>query len=130
MLTGTLLVLWGTSKLTKSGTDGRAESFLAPTLAVDALDDDLRVIYMQSLVIDARCNARYGSDCAEVWSPFGREIRRGLVACQAKRHAGEADAAQYAEELSERASTHVQDGEPLDDEWRRLVAAARKLRGS
>ena len=129
MASGTLLVVWGASKLGAKRLDERSESFLAPTLAVDALDADLRVAYMQTLVVDARCNARYGSDTAEVWSPLGRELRRALVTLQAERHDGaHSERLTDVERLLDRASSHVQGGGRLDDFWAALVESARGLR--
>ena len=129
MASGTLLVVWGASKLGSRRLEERGESFLAPTLAVDALDADLRVTYMQTLVVDARCNARYGAETAHVWSPLGREIRRSLVAIQGARHAAEIEAPPAPlEELLDSASRHVQNGRPLDANWDALVGRAKGQR--
>jgi len=84
---GVGLVVWSaTAAASSDPLDAPRESLLAPTLAVDTLDSDLRVAYMRTLVLDARMQVRHGEQPTEL----GRELRRGLVALQAIRHAGDA----------------------------------------
>lgn len=63
------------------------QSFLAPVLAVDALDADLRVAYSKTIVLDARASAE--SRGAED-SRLGAEIRRLILEIQASRGRGQA----------------------------------------
>ncbi len=85
MIAGVAVVWFGTSKLDDGFDEELRESFLAPTLAVDALDDDLRVAYMQTLVLDARCRSAWGKGEKARWATLGRELRRAIVAAQALR---------------------------------------------
>lgn len=61
------------------------QSFLAPVLIVDALDVDLRVPYLKTMVLDARWDAEFPDQD----SPhLGAEIRRLVLEVQAERRAG------------------------------------------
>ncbi len=62
------------------------ESFLAPVLAADALDSDLRVLYARSMVLDAIESSTWGSRVG-----LGPEVRRVLVTLQSLRVQGAAD---------------------------------------
>lgn len=86
---GVGLVIWGATAASSKPSHGTDSSLLAPTLAVDTMDPDLRVAYMRTLVFDARLQARSGTR-----SPLGRELRRCLVALQARIHAGETQGAE------------------------------------
>jgi len=63
------------------------QSFLAPVLAVDALDPDLRVAYSKTIVLDAQASAE---DKSVEASGLGAEIRRLILETQAARGRGEA----------------------------------------
>ncbi len=63
------------------------QSFLAPVLAVDALDADLRVAYSKTIVLDARASAESISEAD--WG-LGAEIRRLILEIQAARGRGQA----------------------------------------
>lgn len=126
---GVGIVVWGASALGAMRTSGRTESLLAPTLAVDTLDDDLRVVYMRTLVLDARCQARYGREQQARWGEIGRELRRLLVLEQAIRTAGcEPSDAQTFGALVDKALDHVLSGEPLGEQWSRDVDAILRQR--
>ena len=130
MASGTLLVVWGAAKLSARHGAERAQSFLAPTLAVDALDSDLRVIYLQTLVLDARCQDRFGDEHAAAWSPLGRELRRSIVAVQAGRHRGKQrrDAVDVVDDLITDASEYIETKSDLGPPFDALVEAARHAR--
>lgn len=55
------------------------ESFLAPTLGIDALDSDLRILYLKTLVFDAERNADHRE------ASTGRALRRLIFSIQALR---------------------------------------------
>ena len=120
---GVALVVWGAKILAQSRSQGASESLLAPTLAVDTLDPDLRIAYMRTRVVDARESARNTA------SPIGRELRRGLVAVQAARFAGqrtplEAQLLTMVDDVCDELSAHTL---PEADRERRS-AEARDLR--
>jgi hypothetical protein len=126
MLAGVGLVIWGARHL-GSDSDPRADSLLAPTLAADTLDPDLRVLYARTLVLDAQCQRHYGDDDRAQWSVMGRELRRALVATQSRRIRGvDAPSADTLERLLDRAIERVRNGEPLDDEWRGILETVRE----
>ena len=58
------------------------ESYLAPTLGIDALDSDLRVLYLKTLVFDEQHRDLDGA---------GRELRRLIFVLQAVREREAAD---------------------------------------
>ena len=127
-LLGAGIIAWGATALGSARSGGRSESLLAPTLAVDALDPDLRVMYMRTLVLDARCQARYGDGS---WDTLGRELRRLLVLEQAERTAdGSAVDLGRVEQLIELALDHVIAGGPLAEDWRRWAEEATAMRAS
>ena len=81
---GSVLALVGFASMSKPRLKQR-QSFLAPILVVDALDPDLRVVYSQTMVLDARWDVEH----PEQPSPrLGAEIRRLVVEVQAARRAG------------------------------------------
>lgn len=63
-----------------------AQSYLAPVLAIDVLDADLRVAYARTVVLDARADGVEST--REIG--LGAEIRRLILEIQAARQAGEA----------------------------------------
>lgn len=130
MASGTLLVVWGATKLSSKQATERVQSFLAPTLAVDALDPDLRVIYLQTHVLDARCQDRFGDHEAETWSPLGRELRRSIVAVQAGRHRGQQrrDAVDLLEDLIDEGTECVERETTLGPTFTALIERARLAR--
>lgn len=85
LVAGSALTLVGLATLQGNRNPSR-QSFLAPVLAIDALDADLRVAYSKTMVLDARA-------CAENRSieenGLGAEIRRLILAIQAARGRGE-----------------------------------------
>lgn len=85
-----IAAFWALAWLTRSAASPvrRDRSFLAPTLAIDALDADLRALYLQSLVVDAECDDLFGDSEKGRWSQLGREIRRLVVLEQAARYHG------------------------------------------
>lgn len=129
--TGIGLVAWGASAIGSSKSGGRSESFLAPTLTIDTLDDDLRVLYMRTMVLDARCQARYGAALRDEWSLLGRELRRTIVTLQADRHGGRdpgpPDRFEGLETTLDAAIDHVVHSRPLDQRWHDWIV---QIRGS
>lgn len=125
MLAGVALITWGARRLGKSP-DPRADSLLAPTLAIDTLDPDLRVLYTKTLVLDAKCEAHYGSERRADWSAMGRELRRALIAEQSRRvrELG-AEATERIERVLDDALRRVDRDAPLDAAWDELCDAAR-----
>ncbi len=122
---GAGLVVWGAINVAGRGAARTGDSLLAPTLAVDTLDPDLRVAYMRTLVLDARLVARgIGTP-----SLLGRELRRCLVALQAIRHAGGTHQASIAlEDLVAEACDEIEVGEVAAARWDGWLVRARNLR--
>jgi len=111
----------------------RVESYLAPTLAIDALDSDLRVVYMKSLVLDAEGQDRLG----DLWDrsvhgELGREIRRLVIAAQAARVAGDdrraGDILADTEQILGDSLDDLEDDGDLATTWARRAARARNAR--
>jgi hypothetical protein len=124
MVAGIAVLLWSIRRLGESPRVAN-QSLLAPTLAVDTLDADLRVLYMRTLVLDAHCQAAYGDERSSEWSPLGRELRRAVVAMQARRVQGNPEEpADAIEQIIERAIEHAHDEAGLDDEWETLRSEA------
>lgn len=123
---GAGLVVWGATTIASRNSDGTGASLLAPTLAVDTLDPDLRVAYMRTLVLDARVQTRFGESPA---SPLGRELRRAIVGVQARRHAGaDEDLLGDVEEVLDVAAAAVEQGDLPDERWTAWIRRARALR--
>lgn len=124
---GVGLVVYSASAASTERSSGTSESLLAPTLAVDTMDPDLRVAYMRTLVLDARLQARNG----EAPTALGRELRRCLVSLQARRFAQQTtDLTAPLIELIDEACDAAEDGvadPPLREEW---IARARQIRAS
>ncbi|MEZ4458581.1 MAG: hypothetical protein R3E66_02410 [bacterium] len=113
---GSVLALVGFASLSKPRLTPR-QSFLAPILVVDALDPDLRVVYSQSMVLDARWDVEHPGQP----SPrLGAEIRRLIVEVQAVRRTGGAPAIAWGELLE------------CEDDWsaakRRVQAVRERLK--
>ena len=85
LVVGSVLTLVGLATMQANRKPSR-QSFLAPVLAIDALDADLRVAYSKTMVLDAR-------SCAEEKTieenGLGAEIRRLILAIQAARGRGQ-----------------------------------------
>jgi hypothetical protein len=85
LVAGSALTLVGLATLQANHRPSR-QSFLAPVLAIDALDTDLRVAYSKTMVLDARACAE---DRSIEENGLGAEIRRLILAIQVARGRGE-----------------------------------------
>lgn len=124
---GAGLVVWGaTAAAQMRERRGPPQSLLAPTLAVDTLDPDLRVAYVRTLVLDARVQVRGGTTGT---AALGRELRRALVGLQALRHRGHPDPQSVAvHTLIDDACGAAEADAPLDEHWDAWLEQARDLR--
>ncbi len=85
LVAGSALTLVGLATMQANRQPSR-QSFLAPVLAIDTLDADLRVAYSKTMVLDARACAE---DRSVEENGLGAEIRRLILAIQAARGRGE-----------------------------------------
>lgn len=99
------------------------ESFLAPVLAADALDSDLRVLYARSMVLDAVESSAWGAKVG-----LGPEVRRILLTIQSLRVRGADDTelTRTLERVAEIASSDVEMGRMA---WESGKFELRELRG-
>lgn len=88
------------------------QSYLAPVLAIDVLDTDLRVAYARTLVLDARSD----EDPLIREIGLGAELRRLILEIQASRQAGEPIEVMLSELLE------------VEDDWAARKAEVRLLR--